>query len=62
METKSKWQSKTVWTAVITAILAGVAGISTALGHPVVVPAWVYEMLAGFGLYALRVGVTKPLQ
>ena len=62
MGTKSKWQSKTVWTAIIAALLGAVQPISTALGHPIVIPTWVYEVLAGFGLYALRDGQNKPLQ
>jgi hypothetical protein len=62
MDGKSKWQSKSVWTAIIAVLLGAVQPISTALGHPVVVPTWVYEVLAGFGLYALRDGLNKPLQ
>jgi len=56
MEGKNKWKSKTVWTAIIFAILGAVQPVSTALGHPIEVPTWVYEVLAGFGLYSLRTG------
>ena len=62
MDGKPGWQSKTVWTAIIGAILAGVGPVSQALGHPIAVPAWAYEVLASFGLYAVRDGMGKPLQ
>lgn len=62
MEGKSMWQSKAVWTAIVGVVLGAVQPISTALGHPVIIPAYIYEVLAGFGLYALRDGVGKPLQ
>ncbi len=57
-ETKSKWKSKTVWTAIVTVIVAGIEPISTAFGHPIVVPIWVLQFLAGFGLYSLRTAKT----
>lgn len=59
---KSKWKSKTVWTAIVGVVLGAIQPISTALGHPIVVPAWVYEVLGAFGLYALRAGITTPLE
>lgn len=62
LEGKSKWQSKAVWTAIIGAVLAAVQPVSTALGHPIVVPPWVYEVLGSIGLYALRDGIGKPLE
>ena len=62
METKPKWKSKAVWAAVLAGVLGMVQPVSTALGHPIVVPAWVYEVLGAFGLYALRDGQGKPLQ
>ena len=62
METKSKWKSKTVWTAIVGVLLGAVQPISAAVGHPVVVPAWVYETLGAFGIYAIRDGIGKPLQ
>lgn len=54
MEDKKWYQSKTVWTAIISAVLGAVQPISTAIGHPVVIPSWVFELLGGMGLYALR--------
>ena len=59
---KSKWKSKTVWTAIIAALLGAVQPVSTALGQPIEVPMWVYEVLAGFGLYALRDGQNRPIK
>jgi len=54
---QKKWyQSKTLWTAVVTAILGAVQPVSASLGHPVEVPMWVYSFLGAFGLYGLRTG------
>ena len=61
MDGKKWYKSKTFWTAVIAAVLGAVQPISAALGHPIEVPVWVYEVLGAFGLYALRSGVGKPL-
>lgn len=60
METKSWYKSKTVWAALLGAILGAVQPVSTALGHPVTIPAWVFEVLTGLGLYGLRTA-DKPL-
>ena len=60
MDTKRWYASKTLWTAVVAAILGAIQPISGALGHPIVIPNWVYEILAGFGLYSLRTG-DKPI-
>ena len=59
---KERFKSKTVWTAIIGGILAMVGPVSTALGHPVAVPEWVYGILGSFGLYSLRDGIGKTLQ
>ena len=59
---KSKWKSKTFWTAIIGVMLGAVQPISAALGHPVEVPTWVYEVLVAFGLYAVRDGIGKKLK
>lgn len=54
-EGEKKWyKSKTVWSAVIAALLGLVEPISTATGTPMQVPSWVFQVLAGFGLYSLR--------
>lgn len=58
-DTKPLWKSKTVWVAIITAIVGAIQPISTALGHPLVIPSWVLEFLAGMGLYSLRTADTK---
>lgn len=62
MDGKSVWKSKTVWAAIVGVALGAVQPISTALGHPIQVPNWVYEVLGSIGLYGLRDGQGKPLQ
>jgi hypothetical protein len=56
--TKSKWLSKTVWAAIVTAVLGAITPVSTALGHPIVVPEWVISILVGMGLYLARTATT----
>ena len=56
--TKKWFKSKTVWSAILTAILGSVQPISTAFGHPYQIPLWVFEFLAGAGLYSLRTATT----
>lgn len=56
METKKWFQSKSVWTAIIGVLLGAVQPISSAFGHPITIPAWVFELLGGMGLYTLRTG------
>jgi len=58
METKKWYQSKAVLTAIVGVILGAIQPISAAVGHPIVVPNWVLEVLAGFGLYSLRTAKT----
>lgn len=52
--TKPFWQSKTMWAAIITAILGAIQPVSAAMGHPIAVPLWIIEVLTGLGLYGLR--------
>ena len=56
---KSKWKSKAFLTAAVTVLIGAVQPISTALGHPIVVPDWVIQVLVGLGLYGLRDAVGK---
>ncbi len=56
METKKWYQSKAIWSAIIGVILGAVQPISTAFGHPITIPAWVFEVLGGMGVYSLRTG------
>ena len=58
-KTKKWYRSRTVWTAIITMVLGGIEGVSMALGSPVTIPAFVFEILIGMGLYALRTGDKK---
>ena len=51
---KHWYKSKAIWSAILGCALGAVQPISTAFGHPVTVPNWVFEVLAGMGLYALR--------
>lgn len=60
VENKRWYQSKTVLTAIVAAVLSIAQAVGTATGHPVVVPDWVYQILGAFGLYSLRVG-DKPI-
>lgn len=55
------WKSKSVYVAILGAILGAIAPVSAAAGHPIVVPNWVYEILASYGVYCLRDGMGKPL-
>lgn len=58
VDSKKWYQSKTVWAAIVGVILGAVQPISSAFGHPIVVPSWVLEVLGGMGLYGLRTGST----
>ncbi len=60
-DTKPKWKSKTVWVAIIGVLLGAVQPVSTALGTPITIPMWVYEVLGAAGLYTLRVA-TKEIK
>lgn len=51
------YRQRTKWIAILAAVLASIQPVSTAFGHPVQVPLWVYEFLAGVGLYTLRSAV-----
>lgn len=58
METKSWYQSKTLWTAIIGGLLGIYGAISTV--HPLPpIPQWVLTLLASMGLYGLRTADTK---
>ena len=56
---KPFWQSKAVIAAVVTVIVGAIQPISTALGHPIVIPEWVIQVLAGIGIYGIRDAVGK---
>ena len=58
VETKKWYLSKSIWTAIIGSVLGAVQPISSAFGHPIVIPSWVFELLAGMGLYSLRTANT----
>ena len=55
MNDSTPWyKSKAKLAAIIGAVLAAVGPISTAVGHPIVVPNWVLEILGAIGLYGVR--------
>lgn len=58
MDSKPWYQSKTLWTAVIGAIVGIYGAISTI--HPLPeIPTWVYTLLGSMGLWGLRTADTK---
>lgn len=58
MPTKPWYQSKTIWTAVVGALI-GIYGAIAAV-HPLPpVPSWVLTILGSLGLYGLRTADTK---
>lgn len=61
VETKKWYQSKSIWVAVVAAVLSITQAVGNAIGHPIVIPSWVYEFLGAMGLYSLRTGVDKPI-
>lgn len=54
IDTKPWFKSKTIWAAIVTGILGALGPISTAFGHPVVVPQWILDVLIGMGIYTAR--------
>lgn len=49
--------SKTKLTAIVGVVIVAVETLSTAWGHPIVVPMYIKEFLAGVGLWTLREAV-----
>lgn len=56
-ETKVWWQSKTLWTAIITVIITAYNAIAPGQRWPTI-PDAVYALLGAFGLYGLRTANT----
>jgi hypothetical protein len=52
--------SKAKIVAILGVILPAIGPLSEALGHPVTVPDYVYKVLAGLGLWALRDATSTP--
>lgn len=48
------FKRRTSWIAIIGAILGAVEPVSTALGHKIIVPTFIYEILGAMGLWTLR--------
>lgn len=58
MDTKTWYQSKTIWTAIVGALVGIYGAISTV--HPLPpIPTWVYTILGSMGLVGLRTADTK---
>jgi hypothetical protein len=58
--TSTPWyKSKAKLAAIIAAVVAAVGPISTAVGHPVIIPNWVIEILGAVGLYGIRDAIVK---
>jgi hypothetical protein len=58
---KPWWQSKTIWAAVLTALLGAYGQIDASLNDQLPnIPDWVFVVLAAFGLYG-RVVATKQV-
>jgi len=52
------YKSRAIWTAIVTVIIGAVGPISTAFGHPVVIPPWILSLLTGVGIYTTRTATT----
>ena len=57
---KPWYKSKAKLAAIVTALVACVQPVSTALGHPYQVPLWVIELLTGIGIYGVRDAIKPP--
>lgn len=58
-DNKPFYKSKAKMAAIIGVILAGIQPISKAFGHEIIVPNFVFEVLAGMGLYGVRDAIGK---
>lgn len=54
VDSKPWYKSKAKLAAIVTVLVGAVQPISTAFGHPVVVPQFVIELLIGLGIYGIR--------
>ncbi len=56
---KPWYKSKAKIAAVVTVIVGAIQPLSTAFGHPIVIPNWVIEALIGLGIYGVRDAISK---
>jgi hypothetical protein len=59
METTPWYKSKAKLAAIVGALLVALGQVSTALGHPIVIPQWVLEILGAIGIYGIRDAIQK---
>lgn len=53
--TATPWyKSKAKLAAIVTVIVGAIQPLSTAFGHPIVVPDFIVQVLVGLGLYGIR--------
>lgn len=58
VDTKKWWQSKTIWSGVVTVLLAGYAAASAQFKLPPV-PDWIFAILGAIGIYSRATANTK---
>ena len=58
METKPWYQSKSIWTSVVVALIGIYGSLQTAKGWPPI-PEWVFTILGAIGIYSRTVAETK---
>jgi len=64
MDTKKWWQSKTIWTGVVTFLLGAYSLFQASIGPSIgvvlpVIPEWVFTLLGAIGIYSRVVADTK---
>lgn len=59
-DTKKWWQSKGVWTGIVTATMGAYVTL-TPVFHLPVVPEWIFALLGTLGIYT-RVTATKTIE
>lgn len=53
------YKSKAKLAMIVGALVAAITPISTAMGHPIVIPNWVLEILGAIGIYGIRDAIPK---
>lgn len=58
MDSKKWWQSKGIWTGVVTVLLAAYAAASAQFKLPPI-PDWIFAILGAIGVYSRATATTK---